>query len=358
MKVHFLFKKETREENLPDLLGADRSFSLFCSTKQTENSLLSTITTRMKHLIHLLSLHFLFLLCSCSTSEKEYYLFTSFHEPANAGLRYLYSEDGIHWDSIAGTWLKPELGANIMRDPSIWRDKDGTFHLVWTIAWKKDRGFGYASSKDLINWSEEKRIPVMDHIPETYNVWAPELFYDDVKKQYMIIWSSLVPDSTSIGFSEENKDYYRLYYVTTKNFNTFSEAKLLYDPGFSCIDGYLLKRAPDNYVMVIKDNRKPNHSNLKITFSKNAEGPFIPASDSFTEEWSEGPCVTKVGNDYMIYYDLYRQKIYGATKTRDFVHFTNMTDSIHIPKHHKHGTICKVPESIIEHLKEIQKQVN
>lgn len=198
----------------------------------------------------------------------------------------------------------------------------------------------------------------MDHIPETYNVWAPELFYDDVKKQYMIIWSSLVPDSTSIGFSEENKDYYRLYYVTTKNFNTFSEAKLLYDPGFSCIDGYLLKRAPDNYVMVIKDNRKPNHSNLKITFSKNAEGPFIPASDSFTEEWSEGPCVTKVGNDYMIYYDLYRQKIYGATKTRDFVHFTNMTDSIHIPEHHKHGTICKVPESIIEHLKEIQKQVN
>ena len=128
MKVHFLFKKETREENLPDLLGADRSFSLFCSTKQIEDSLLSTIT-RMKHLIHLLSLHFLFLLCSCSTSEKEYYLFTSFHEPANAGLRYLYSEDGIHWDSIAGTWLKPELGANIMRDPSIWRDKDGTLGL-------------------------------------------------------------------------------------------------------------------------------------------------------------------------------------------------------------------------------------
>ena len=25
---------------------------------------------------------------------------TSFHEPANEGLRYLYSEDGMHWDSV------------------------------------------------------------------------------------------------------------------------------------------------------------------------------------------------------------------------------------------------------------------
>lgn len=165
----------------------------------------------------------------------------------------------------------------------------------------------------------------------------------------------LVPDSTSIGFSEDGKDYYRLYYVTTKDFNAFSEAKLLYDPGFSCIDGYLLKRAPDNYVMVIKDNRKPKHSNLKIAFSKNAEGPFTPASEPFTEEWSEGPCIAKVGDDYIIYYDLYRQKMYGATKTRDFIHFTNLADSIQVPAKHKHGTICKVPESIIKNLKRNQK---
>ncbi|KAA4030245.1 arabinosidase, partial [Bacteroides ovatus] len=29
-------------------------------------------------------------------------MFTSFHEPADEGLRYLYSEGGIHWDSIPG----------------------------------------------------------------------------------------------------------------------------------------------------------------------------------------------------------------------------------------------------------------
>lgn len=37
-------------------------------------------------------------------------MFTSFHEPADEGLRYLYSEDGMHWDSIPGVWLKPGIG--------------------------------------------------------------------------------------------------------------------------------------------------------------------------------------------------------------------------------------------------------
>ena len=59
------------------------------------------------------------LLASCG-GNKDYYMFTSFHEPADEGLRYLYSEDGMHWDSIPGVWLKPELGQHrLMRDPSM-----------------------------------------------------------------------------------------------------------------------------------------------------------------------------------------------------------------------------------------------
>ena len=67
---------------------------------------------------------------SCGGS-KDYYMFTSFHEPADEGLRYLYSEDGMHWDSIPGVWLKPELGQHqLLRDPSMVRTPDGTFQLV------------------------------------------------------------------------------------------------------------------------------------------------------------------------------------------------------------------------------------
>ncbi len=66
----------------------------------------------------------------CDNNGGDVYMFTSFHEPADEGLRFLYSEDGVHWDSIAGTWLKPEIGQNIMRDPSIVVGPDGTYHQV------------------------------------------------------------------------------------------------------------------------------------------------------------------------------------------------------------------------------------
>lgn len=88
--------------------------------------------------------------------EAELYVSTSFHEPANEGLRFIYSRDAMHWDTIPGTFLAPRLGMKIMRDPSILRTPDGMYHLVWTIAWKNDKRFGYAESRDLVHWSEQK----------------------------------------------------------------------------------------------------------------------------------------------------------------------------------------------------------
>ena len=134
------------------------------------------------------------LMVSCF-QQKEYYVFTSFHEPATDGLRFLYSEDGIHWDSIPGTWLKPTIGKQkVLRDPSIVRTPDGMFRLVWTTSWKGDRGFGYAESRDLKTWSEPRFVGVMADT-STVNVWAPELFYDPETRQAMVVWASCVPDA-------------------------------------------------------------------------------------------------------------------------------------------------------------------
>jgi len=289
-----------------------------------------------------------FCLASCQ-KNRELYLFTSFHEPADGGLRYLYSEDGIHWDSIPGVWLKPEIGQQrLMRDPSIVRSPDGVFHLVWTTSWKGDLGFGYASSKDLIHWSEERMIPVMAKEPETINVWAPEVFYDDEQKQFMVVWASCVPHRFDKGIEEENNNH-RLYYITTKDFKTISETKLLYDPGFSTIDATIVKRAPEDYVMVLKDNTRLSR-NLRVAFAKSPYGPYSAASKPFTQSFVEGPTVEKVGDEYYIYFDMYRKKIYGAVKTRDFINFTDETSKVKVPLGHKHGTICKVPRSVVDRL--------
>ena len=300
-------------------------------------------------------------MCSCNQqgagneTGDDLYMFTSFHEPADEGLRFLYSEDGIHWDSIAGTWLAPTLGDSIMRDPSIVVGPDSTLHLVWTIAWKGDTGFGYSSSRDLVNWSEQRRIPAMDSVASTQNLWAPELFYDDVKGQYMVVYASCVPDAGFDVGIEEEKNNHRLYYVTTKDFTTFSDPKLFYEPGFSCIDATLVKRGPEDYVMVVKDNTRPNR-NIKVAFAKDAEGPYTAASEPFTESFTEGPSVAKVGDEYYIYYDTYRKFIYSAHKTSDFKTFTDVTDSISVPSGHKHGTIFRAPRSVVEKLIEARKK--
>lgn len=295
------------------------------------------------------------LLVSCQTEkEKEIYVSTSFHEPADAGLRFIYSEDGIHWDSIAGTWLKPHLGKQqIMRDPSLVRTPDGTFHLVWTTSWKGDLGFGYATSKDLMKWSEQKMIPVMAHEPTTVNVWAPEIFYDDDRKEFIVVWASCVPGRFENGIEDEYNNH-RLYYITTKDFETISDTKLFYDPGFSVIDATLVKRGKNDYVMVLKDNTRPNR-NLKVAFSDSLTGPYTPASEAFTEEFVEGPSVMKLGDDYYIYFDAYRRFIYGAMKTRDFLSFTDVTADISMPPGHKHGTIFKAPSSVVKNLLKNQK---
>ncbi len=239
----------------------------------------------------------------------------------------------------------------VLRDPSIVQGPDGTFHLVWTCSWKGDKGFGYASSKDLINWSEQKFLPVMESEPKTVNVWAPEIFYDNEKSEYVMIWASTIPFRFAKGIEEEENNH-RMYSITTKDFVTFSKPKLFLDPGFSVIDAVIVKRASKDYVLVLKDNTRPNR-NLKVAFAKDALGPYENLSEAFSPKLTEGPTVVKVGKEWLIYFDAYGQKIYSAYKTADFKTFKDVTKEVSMPEGHKHGTIIKVKRKLIEELKKL-----
>ena len=100
-------------------------------------------------------------------SEQEVYLFSYFKGNGEDGLHLAYSYDGLKWETLKNdkSFLTPQLGKDkLMRDPSITRDDEGTYHMVWTTGWW-DQGIGYASSKDLVNWSEQMNIPVIVEIP-------------------------------------------------------------------------------------------------------------------------------------------------------------------------------------------------
>jgi hypothetical protein len=300
----------------------------------------------MKLKLLIINYSLLILLASC---RSKAYLFTSFHEPADRGLRMLYSYDGKTWKNLDTVLLKPQVGnQKVMRDPSMVQGPDGTFHLVWTSSWRGDKGFGYASSKDLVNWSKERFIPVMDHESTTVNVWAPELFYDDEQKRYIIIWASCIPARFEKGIEEDSNNH-RMYYTITKGFQTFSETKLFLDPGFSVIDAVIVKRAKNDYVLVLKDNTRPERD-IKVAFGSSPIGPWQNISKAFTDNFTEGPSVVKLKDKWLVYYDSYRKKIYEASATKDFIHFDNVSNKVKIPQGHKHGTIVTVKRKFVKEL--------
>jgi hypothetical protein len=147
----------------------------------------------MKILLALL--FFLSTLILSGADKGKAYLFSYFKGNGEDGLHLAYSLDGYNFKVLNNdqSFLKPVVGVSkLMRDPCIIQTPDGTFHMVWTAGWT-EHGIGYASSKDLINWSEQKYLIVMEKEPSARNTWAPEIIYDKKQKQFLIIWSTTIP---------------------------------------------------------------------------------------------------------------------------------------------------------------------
>lgn len=291
------------------------------------------------------SVHLWVLLCALLLTGcmQKAYVFTSFQEPANEGLRLLVSKDGRHWKRVDKIFLSPSVGSQkIMRDPSVVKGPDGVYHLVWTTAWRGDRGFGYASSKDLMNWSSPRFIPVMEQETETVNVWAPEIMSIPGTDSFLIVWASTIPHRFPKG-QEEEKNNHRLYATTTQNFQSFTPTRLFYDPGWSAIDAVLVpqKLSTGQYAMVVKNNSRPAR-NIAVSFSNSFQGPYGETTPAFSAHLTEGPSVLRLKKYWYIFFDAYGEKNYQAVKTKDFISFQPANEECSFPEGHKHGTAISI----------------
>jgi hypothetical protein len=187
----------------------------------------------------------------------------------------------------------------------------------------------------------------MEPEPATVNVWAPELFHDEHEDRFIICWSSTIPGRFP-DFQEEHTNNHRMYFTTTRDFRRFKPARLFFEPGFSVIDGCVVKNG-NQYVLIHKDNTRPQR-NLRVVFGDAPTGPWRDISKPFTDNFSEGPTALKIGDDWLIYYDAYRAKKYGAVKTRDFKVFTDISSEVSFPEGHKHGTALQVPRKDLDRL--------
>ena len=276
-----------------------------------------------------------------------------------AGLRLAVSRDVRHWTAIndGRPVLVPEVGDDkLMRDPAICRGPDGTFHLVWTLSWTS-KSIGYASSKDLVHWSRQREIPVMESEPETRNCWAPEVTFNPDDGLFYVYWSSTVTGKHSPIRDMEKREAglnHRIYLSTTKDFKVFSKPRLWFNPSFSTIDAFVLRDPKTRrWILFAKnENHTPREKNIRMAFADDLAAGFSePVSAPLTPLFTEGPSAIFVGEDLYLFYDNYKVRQYGALVSHDRgATWADALAEMSFPGPVRHGTVLEVDSAIVDRL--------
>jgi hypothetical protein len=276
---------------------------------------------------------------------EDAYVFAYFKEPGSQGIYLALSRDGYKFEPLndGQPWVKPDHDGELMRDVFVTRNSSGEgFRMVWTWGWRGS-SLGYTESPDLMSWSAQREISMMKDFATVRNVWAPETYWDEKAKEWLLIWSS--------SFSDKPEGN-RIWASRTKDFDTFSKPALFFDPGFVVIDATMFPRA-DDWVMVFKDQTvDPLRYQVRWTSGPSLEGPWGAMSGPITESWSEGPSVVKIGDEFVVYYDHYRapRAKYEGVQTRDWVHWESVDDTMSFPANAKHGSFFRVTEEEAQRL--------
>ncbi len=275
---------------------------------------------------------------SSSGTSSNVFLMATFRRGGEDGLHLQWSPDGYRWNELLDdrSFLKPTVGeGKIMRDPCLFRDPNGTFHLVWTTSWT-GRTIGYASSEDLRSWTEPVAIPVMADVPNCKLCWAPEIRWDAENQNFLIYWSS--------SFTNESPEYWRTYATTTKDFKTFTPSKLFFDPGHSQIDASILE-AQGRFYLFYKHSYQGN----RYAVAEKLAGPYTNSSPLITDDEWEGAFPMKLGDGYVAYIDRFKNRArMGLWASKDLTTWENITGKASFPRDTLHCSVLEVDSSLLQ----------
>ena len=107
--------------------------------------------------------------------------------------------------------------------------------------------------------------------------------------------------------------------------------------------------------MIVKDETllPEAKKSLHILFSDNLYDWDVPISDAISGNWVEGPTITTVNNDWIVYFDQYRKQSFGAIRSSDLLNWKDISNSILFPDGIRHGTVFKVSNRVLSNLKEL-----
>jgi hypothetical protein len=209
------------------------------------------------------------------------YLFVHFigEEPSGEQIYFSLSKDGLHWSDLnhGKPTLITEIGTRGVRDPFPVRDpRTGKVYIIGTdlcigsgTNWgdavtRGSRDILVWSTEDLIHWEGPKAHTV--GISEAGCVWAPEAVYDAKKEEFFIFFAS------HVKYTEDAEPKHRIYSVTTKDFETFTDARLYIERENHIIDTTILEDHGTYY----RISKNETVKRLDFESAESLEGPFVP----------------------------------------------------------------------------------
>jgi hypothetical protein len=206
-------------------------------------------------------------------------------------------------------------------------------------------GILHVRSPDLVDWEPWAVLPVMAGVPGTHCAWAPEFFWDAGRGAYLVFWSSA---------SELDPGYKRIWYAETVDFRRFTPPAVLFDPGHSVIDATLVEHR-DAFYLVYKDERGENRHGtdfkaICVAVGATPAGPFTPEACLVTPPLTEGPTVFRAGDRWLLLYDFFLDRRWGASESSDLIHWEPLGDLV-VPEGARHGTVFPVACDVWENLR-------
>lgn len=307
----------------------------------------------------------------------QHYLFVHFKEkrtPEGEQIYFGLSKGGYNWEAVNGGQpvLWAMLGEKGVRDATITRSDNGKFYIIATDlslsycmkpkynnSWKNVQLNGSNclmmwESEDLVHWSPEYELPVRE--PGSGCCWAPDIIQDKKTGEYIIHWSSPNP---------EHDMHMCIYYTKTKDFKSFTPAKILYQKEDSGVIDSCMVEENGMFYLWVKSDKNP--CGVIMLKSDCITGPF-ERMYQFDEEMSgltggsgayEAPTACKVEDgSWNLMLDFFGVK--GAGQGYVPFHAKDISKGVFkradgdfkYPYGFKHGTILAISEEEYNRIKE------
>lgn len=273
------------------------------------------------------------------------YVYSSFRGKGD-GLHLAVSLDGLRWHDLNRILLRPAVGEKLFRDPHLFRDDAGLFHLVWTSGWN-DRGIGYATSRDLVAWSAQRFLPVSEKLEGVRNTWAPEIVPDPANKRYLITWTSEIPGWFTDGEPSETYNN-RTYYVTTTDFVSFGDPALLIEPGFDHVDTSIVSWR-GKYIALFRQgdiHKQRKYGAHHLAMADTAAGPYHQIPGNPVSGRAEGAAFFTLGDRCLLFVPVPGQNRVIAVGSSNLIRWEDLgAETVFVPGQTQ-GNVVPVPRAL------------